>query len=319
MPLFEKPFALQFPVSIEDITFVFYVNQNLYVINSECTSVPHNHHDYELRYVATGVGNQMIDGQRYSLAKGNCLVTKPLEYHWQEWIPNTPPSAQYNVRFSVKAPPKANEKAWETYNRFLTFLEEIRVFRDEKGRLMTYFELLSREFYEKRDGFLQTATNLCALIMTEVIRLSDAELKIFTSSELKYHGHERSRVDHFFLARYLTNVKVQDLAAEMNVSVRQVSYVLHRLYGMSFVQKLTEMRLQHAVMLLINTNQPIQDISRKCGFQNHNYFARCFQRMYLITPSGYRKYMRKKEKTKISDLPIMLPTAQEKQNEDGGQ
>ena len=289
MPLFENPFALQIPVRIGYFSIVFYVNQNLHVISSEVNSVPHNHHDYELRYVASGTCKQVISGEMFTVSKGGCLVTKPLEYHWQSWSPQSPDSVQYNLRFSIKDPTKSNEVAVEAYERFLRLLSEIRVLQDESGKLGVLFELLTDEIYHQKYGIVQTIKAICAQIIVELIRMSGQEIKIFPTEELKYHGHERLRLDQFFLAKYLTNVRIQDLAKEMNVSVRQVNYIMHKLYGMSFLQKLTEMRLQHALTQLTYTDEPIASISRSCGFQNPNYFAKCFQKLYSVTPTDYRK------------------------------
>ena len=296
MPLFENPFALQIPVQIGHLQIVFYVNQNLHVISSEVNSVPHNHHDYELRYVATGTCKQVISGEMFTVSKGGCLITQPLEYHWQSWTPKDPDSAQYNLRFSIKPPTKTNVKAFEAHERFLRFITEVRILQDESGKLATLFGLLTDEIYHKRYGFVQTVKALCTQIVMELIRISGEDVKIFPTEELKYYGHERLRLDHFFLARYLTNVRIQDLAKEMNVSVRQVNYIMHKLYGMSFVQKLTEMRLQQAITQLTYTDDPIAQISHSCGFQNQNYFSKCFLKTYSVTPSEYRRTTKKRLK-----------------------
>lgn len=296
MPLFENPFALQIPVRVGYFSIVFYVNQNLHVISSEVNSVPHNHHDYELRYVSSGTCKQVISGEVFTVSKGGCLVTQPMEYHWQSWSPKNSDSIQYNLRFSVKAPAKNNEGATEAYERFLRLLSEIRILQDERGKLGVLFELLTDEIYHQQYGIVQSVRGICTQIIVELIRMSGQDVKIFPTEELKYHGHERLRLDQFFLAKYLTNVRIQDLAAEMNVSVRQVNYIMHKLYGMSFLQKLTEMRLQHALTQLTYTDDSIAAISKSCGFQNQNYFAKCFQKLYSVTPSDYRRTTQKRLK-----------------------
>ncbi len=292
MPLFENPAAVQVPVQIENLRLVFFVNQNLCTVNAEANSVPHNHHDYELRYFSSGVGNSVISGKRYAMAERDLIITKPFEYHWQVW-PTSTTSTQYNLRFSVKMPSKKNSIEMEAYENFIEFLDNLRTLNDEEGRLLPLCRMLAEEMYTRKSGYINMVRTLCTQIMISLIRISGAKLKIFPEEEPKYYGHERRNMDIFFQTKYLSNVRIQDLADEMNVSIRQVNYILNKMYGMSFVQKLTESRLQQAMLQLAQTDKQIAEISHNCGFQNQNYFAKCFQKFYSMTPTEYRKMIRK--------------------------
>ncbi len=292
MPLFDNPTAVQVPVQIENLRIVFFVNQNLCTLNAESNSVPHNHHDYELRYFSSGAGSQVISGKKYTLAERECVITKPFEYHWQIWN-SAAASTQYNIRFSVKTPSKKNPVEMEAYESLIKFLDTIRTVNDEEGKLLPLFEMLAEEIYARKSGYINMVRTLCTQIMINLIRISDVKLKIFPAEEPKYYGHERRNMDLFFQTKYLTNVRIQDLADEMNVSIRQVNYILNKMYGMSFVQKLTESRLQQAMLQLSQTDKQIAEISHNCGFQNQNYFAKCFQKFYAMTPTEYRKMIRK--------------------------
>lgn len=48
-------------------------------------------------------------------------------------------------------------------------------------------------------------------------------------------------------------------------------------------------RLQQAVELLRNTDRPIEDIARECGFASPNYFISSFFHQYKMTPKEYRE------------------------------
>lgn len=291
MPAIERNAVLQIPVQLDSLTVWFFINQNLHASGgSEYGSVPHNHHDFELRYVESGVGNQYVSGELYRLSRGNCLVVLPLEYHWQAGDPRAHASSQFNLRFSVKAPPKNNARAIEDYEQLMGVLRDARVLQDRDGRLLAVFRRISDELARREGGFVQILRALCLQLLVEAVRLAGGTLRCFETEELYSYGHERGRLDLFFQDRYLTpNIKVQHLAEELNVSVRQVNYILHKMYGKSFVQKITEMRMQQAARLLAFTDRPILAISQSCGFQNQNYFAKCFQREYQMTPSQYRK------------------------------
>ncbi|MBR7099254.1 MAG: helix-turn-helix transcriptional regulator, partial [Clostridia bacterium] len=80
-----------------------------------------------------------------------------------------------------------------------------------------------------------------------------------------------------------------DLAEAINVSPRQMSRILLREFGMNFVTKLTEMRLQQVKYQLTHTEKSIHQISIDCGFPSYSYFSTCFRKNVGMTPSHYRQ------------------------------
>ena len=82
----------------------------------------------------------------------------------------------------------------------------------------------------------------------------------------------------------------------MNVSERQVNNVMHKMFGMSFTEKVNELRLQKAAIQLTYTNDPISKISTDCGYKSQNYFLLRFKEKYGVAPMRYRLEIRKAEK-----------------------
>ena len=295
MALFQKPFSLEIPVSVGVLNVRFFINENLYVVNSECASVPHNHHDYELRYVASGRCDQIIGISTYSASAGELLLVYPLEYHCQSQISDATDFSQYNLRFYLDPPANAGEDSIQqrAYTNMVNLLRDTRKLRDTDSTLLTFFRQLSEEIYQKRAGYISNLKALCCLIMTQVIRLSGgSNAWIFPAEELKYRGYERTIIDEFFRRQYLTDVTIRDLADDMRVSVRQVNRIMHRMFGISFTQKLTEMRLWEATRQMTATDKTMAQISKDCGFQNYNTFFVNFQKIHRMTPAEFRLMLR---------------------------
>lgn len=294
MPLFENAFALQIPVRVDRLHFSFFINQNLYTISSEVKSVPHNHHDFELRFVCTGFCNQFIDGKKFTVDAGKCLIIHPFEYHWQSWDAKNPDSTQYNLRFSLKKSASDSHLTDEANRSIAAMLGSLRVVEMNLDRMVPLFRFLTDEIYQKRLGFIYNIQSICTQIIVELIRCSGTDLNFFGFEESRYLNYERTKIDQFFRQRFLKSASIQELADQMHVSVRQVNYLMHRMYNMSFVEKLTEMRLQLSLTHLAYTNDSIQEVARACAFQNQNYFSRCFRRAFGQTPTQYRKQMQRK-------------------------
>ena len=299
MPLFDKPFSLEIPVQVGYLKTVFFINQNLFVSSHECISIPHNHHDYELRYIASGNCSQLIADRVYQAEAGDLLIVYPYEYHCQRKEQISEGASQYNLRFVVD-PPKEQASAAEikAYHAFIKTLSVTRRVSDKNQTLRLFFQLLTEEIYEKREGYVANMQSLCSMILNTVLRLSERDVKtLYPSTELKYRGYSRSAIDSFFIHRYLTNVTIDDLANDMKITRRQVNRIMNKMFGVSFTQKLIEMRLQQAKLQLTYTNKPIGKICHDSGFQNYSYFSTCFKEACGMTPSQYRE-MTAKAKTK---------------------
>jgi AraC-like DNA-binding protein len=55
------------------------------------------------------------------------------------------------------------------------------------------------------------------------------------------------------------------------------------------VQLILKVRLSNAIQLLAQTTERISKIAYQVGFQDVNYFNKCFKKEYQISPTEYRK------------------------------
>ena len=56
----------------------------------------------------------------------------------------------------------------------------------------------------------------------------------------------------------------------------------------TFVEYLLDIRMQHAMALLENTEYSITEISNMTGFNDSTYFSRTFRRLVGMSPRSYR-------------------------------
>ena len=80
----------------------------------------------------------------------------------------------------------------------------------------------------------------------------------------------------------------------MNLSISQVNRVLKILYGVSFKQKLLETRIEIAKDLLCNTDLPINEISKKVGYDYVSSFYKVFKNKTTFTPETCRNLIKSK-------------------------
>lgn len=100
---------------------------------------------------------------------------------------------------------------------------------------------------------------------------------------------------------------IEDHYADPDLSVSAVSDWLHlsavytgTLYkqqkGTSIINRINEVRLQHAKELLLDVNENVRAISQRVGYVTPDYFSRLFSAYYGVSPSQYRAAMLRMEK-----------------------
>ena len=79
------------------------------------------------------------------------------------------------------------------------------------------------------------------------------------------------------------------LADKMCLSQRQLNRKVKALTGYDTSTYIRESRISLAKRLLAATDQPINEIVVKCGFDSPSYFAKIFKQVVNLTPSDYRR------------------------------
>lgn len=85
-----------------------------------------------------------------------------------------------------------------------------------------------------------------------------------------------------------TNLTLNGLARQFNVSPSYLSTLFKKETGQSFTAYLTQKRLSFAKKLLRETDLPINVVASECGIADNNYFARIFKTHEGMTPAHYR-------------------------------
>ncbi|MEC1538110.1 response regulator [Bacillus sonorensis] len=82
---------------------------------------------------------------------------------------------------------------------------------------------------------------------------------------------------------------LKQTADALQVSPVYLSRMMKRELGVTFIQLLTEMRMQKAVHLLKTTALPIHDIAEQTGYDTQHYFSTVFKKTMGASPNQYRR------------------------------
>lgn len=298
------PFSLEIPIVFGHVRVHFFLHANNFSCGVCCISKPHNHKDYELRYVSAGRGNQIIETEHDGLYEietevSDILLIHPKEYHYQTTEKCSEDLAQYSLCFGISLPTRPTAEQKRAYEEMESHLAAIRRLRDTDGRLLPLFSRLMEEIHGRPLGFFPYISSLCTMILTELLRLGGAQNeRLFPASELRYNGYWRGCIDYFFRHRFHEDVKLCDLAHAVRTSERHASRCVQRLYGKSFSEKLLEYRIEQAKFELLHTEKSISRIAQDNGFQSSTYFSTGFRKLTGVSPTAFRAaYSIKSRKT----------------------
>ncbi|HBC85804.1 MAG TPA: hypothetical protein DCZ94_02495 [Lentisphaeria bacterium] len=97
------------------------------------------------------------------------------------------------------------------------------------------------------------------------------------------------RIQYFIDREFRRKFRISDLASFLGLSESRVCQILRKNFKKSFVELLTERRIDHARHLLKESYLKTSTVAAECGFKDPAYFFRIFRKMNNgQTPRAYR-------------------------------
>lgn len=257
---------------------------SIYTVGYEQTSPKHNYgpavrSGYMLHFVYSGQGTYTCNGNSYTLKAGDFFfispdatiqytsdTTNPWSYYWfgfrgelaEYYLKETAVDSN-NPVFSV------NTKG-RRIKQLMSKLIEISLISEDNDMLLnaTLLEILyqlSLIFPSKKTNSKQSKTNL---IVAKALA--------------------------FMKNNYDNPIYIADISNHLNID----RTYLHRLFvkevGQSPKQMLTNIRLEKAIQLLLESDLSIKNIAYSTGFDDPAGFSKVFKQHFNMTPSQYRNH-----------------------------
>lgn len=251
----------------------------------------HDHDFFEIALIASGHAvHRSIDGN-HLLSTGHLLLLRPGS--WHEYLDQSRFSL-YNCLFSRDL--LNRELAWVLCDPVLYPIffggfssQRVLVTRLSRKRLKNcriHLESLkklndaSSVFRVQQIGLLlQIFGEIAQALASENGNVSAPTEKMPTAVIRAMHLLE-SRIEHPW--------NLSELGNSLPINSSYLSRLFKSSIGMPPMTYLAHCRDRRAADLLLGTNLPISEIARRVGWEDPNYFARRFSKVFGKTPSDYR-------------------------------
>lgn len=105
-----------------------------------------------------------------------------------------------------------------------------------------------------------------------------------------YVSKTKQYVDVYFQR----DLSLVECAADVGISPYYLSHIFKERTGQTFIEYLSEKRIEEAKLLALNERFTIKDIAERVGYLNTTYFCKVFKRVTGQTIGEYRKKNRRK-------------------------
>ena len=96
----------------------------------------------------------------------------------------------------------------------------------------------------------------------------------------------------FMEQNYMEDISLEDAAENSGISSFYLSRLLKQELHQTFVEILTDIRMQRAMNLLIDENNTVREVAEKSGYNNITYFYKVFKKYTGMNISELRERMK---------------------------
>ncbi len=245
----------------------------------------HCHSFFEIYYVDRGNCRFMVENNIYDLRKGDFLLIPPDVLHYTRYLDG--PCKKYGIYFrSDDISPQVSA----AMPGGSSFFQETRIFQLPDAHHYQAELLLDRMLTEEKIEDSRTEAMLY-LQLQELLLFCSRNCSFLQDIPANIRTTDRQIVlaARYISDHYMEPISAADIASAAGFSPNYLSKRFREAAGIGVHEYLMFVRLQHAALDLVSTNDSITEIALRSGFSDSNYFKDAFKKKYGTTPSAYRK------------------------------
>ena len=250
----------------------------------------HHHRIYQILYAIEGEGKIILDQMEYEMTHDDAAFVVPYSNHA---IQSDSSLTLLVLAFDADRLDRfVRDELFTRYFRQSTRLR-LHPFAASEIRHLLRKMLFEGSGYDALCSFAQK------VYLLEVLMVLSRALQPYSPADTNSMRAERIR--SYIDAHYYEPLSANDLASKLNISVRYLDAIFKEQYRITPLQYLTEVRIERAKKLLVETDKDIASICFEIGYETLSTFYRTFKNLVSLSPNKYRQIYRTQTRFKEED------------------
>lgn len=273
--------------SLKDTVYFGDSSQLLYIspfkFERDWHGMHHSHECTEIFFCLSGTGSFYIEDKTFPVRPFDFVIVSPGVEHAESSTSASPLEyivlGMSNIAFSFKD----DNDGFHRGN-----------FKEDADFIKALLSELINEVSLKPSQYTKAASNILNLLLIYLYRLSSFQISSIVPKKASVPANRSSE----WIKQYLDNnftkeVNLELLEEKFHLNKYTIIHNFKKFYGTTPINYILDRRFSEATFLLETTENTVRQISESLGFSSYSYFTQRFQRRFHMTPSQYRKQMRK--------------------------
>lgn len=263
----------------------------------------HIHNEFEIFIVLRGSGIAKIKNKSYSLKEGDIFLINSGEVH--SYMRD--PLYTLDVEDTDDVPlflfvQISNHCLREYFPQIRTTIFNSCNLRDylsdEEANSMINLLVQSAKIYFMEEPLYQlnVLSNIAKVLVSCYKEVPHEIISEAQKTNLKQKNLRVERIISYIDANFETQIRLQDLAEQENLSPTHFSHLFTSLFGVTFQNYVNIKRMEQCIRLMPNKEKTLLEISYESGFSDPKYMNRMFIKHFGYTPKEYRKRLGMEQK-----------------------
>jgi len=266
------------------------------IIVPDCVSQVNNpsysrkmlHEEIEIKYFYEGTSTLLIGTETVTAKAGDVVVINPYQFH--ATIDCVEEEGKYHI-FMIPLDFFSGSGIEELELRSLLLAkhQSFRTFFSNDKRIGNIIERIVIEYKEKKPAFRAAIRGLVTELFAIILRNGLVREEPNGENNDILHLYELIEPAlEYIRNNYADVITVEDLAERCKISRYYFCRIFKIVTKKSAMEYIKDYRLDIADIILTNADKSVTQIAQMCGFDDVNYFCRCYKAQYGISP-GKRK------------------------------
>ncbi len=253
----------------------------------------HRHEFTEIVVVLKGVGDHLLDDDRFPISAGDVLAIDQNHVHgYHNARELRIANLLFKESFLLAREPSLARLAG--YHALVHLEPGARKRLSFGGKLKLPTEnriLVEQRIYELRDELEQRSEGYQALSLSILVDIIVRLCRLYgtSASDTQRNLLDMGYVVGYLESQYAQQIEIRDLEPLVAMSSRTLMRRFSQATGTTPMQYLLRVRVTRAAHLLRTTRAPMTDVAGDVGFSDSNYFSRQFRRIMGMSPTDYRR------------------------------